>query len=152
MRIPQLYKSLQMPIHHPLPDHKYPHQVIPFTIQTAESGATFTVNGLCYFDETISQCYEGAGWAFPSSSYESTQSFCVHGQGFEIFYPDLFPSNFANVFLMKSFVLNINWGKFFQNGNTGDKGVDNCYGFTFLFTFTLWTYHFKVQGYLELRG
>ena len=37
-------------------------------------------------------------------------SFCVHGQGFEIFYPDLFPSNFTNVFLMKSFIPNINWG------------------------------------------
>ena len=41
------------------------------------------------------------------------------------FHPDLFPSNFANVFLMKSLVPNINWGKFFQNGKTGDKGVDN---------------------------
>ena len=53
------------------------------------------------------------------------KAFCFHGQGFKIFHPDLFPSNFANVFLMKSFVPNINWGKFFQNGNTGDKGVDN---------------------------
>ena len=47
MRIPQLYKSLQMPIHHPLPGQKYPCQVTSFTIQTAESGATFTINGLC---------------------------------------------------------------------------------------------------------
>ena len=85
MRIPQLYKSLQMPIHCPFLGQKYPYQVTPFTIQTAESGVTFTVNGLCYFNETISQCYEGAGWAFSSSSYESTWSFHVHGQGFEIF-------------------------------------------------------------------
>ena len=90
MRIPQLYKSLQIPIHCPLPGHKYPCQVTSFTIQTTESGATFTVNSLCYFDKTISQCYEGAGWAFPSSSFESTKSFHVHGQGFEIFCPDLF--------------------------------------------------------------
>ena len=41
------------------------------------------------------------------------------------FHPDLFPSNFANVFLTKLFVPNINWGKFFQNGETGDEGVDN---------------------------
>ena len=71
-RIPQLYKSLQMPIHNPFLGQKYPCQVTPFTIQTAEFGATFTINGLCYFNETISQCYEGAGWAFPSSSYKST--------------------------------------------------------------------------------
>ena len=108
IRISQLYKLLQMPIHCPLPGYKYPCQVTPFTIQTTESGATFTVNGLCYFDETISQCYEGAGWAFPSSSYKSTWSFHIHGQGFKIFHPDLSPPNFANVFLMKSFISNVN--------------------------------------------
>ena len=26
---------------------------------------------------------------------------------------------------MKSFIPNVNWGKFFQNDETGDKGVDN---------------------------
>ena len=113
MRISQLYKSLQISIHRPLPGHKYPHQVTPFTIQNAESGATFTINGLCYFDKTIFQCYESAGWAFPSSSYKSTWSFCVHGQDFKIFYPDLFPPNFINVFLIKSFVSNVNWRNFF---------------------------------------
>ena len=125
MRIPQLCKSLQMPIHHPFSVHKYPHQVTPFTIQTAESGATFTINDLCYFDKIISQYYKGAGWAFPFSSYKSTWSFHVHGQGFQIFHPDLFPPNFANVFLMKWFISNVNWGNFFQNGDTGDEGVDN---------------------------
>ena len=45
--------------------------------------------------------------------------------GFEIFHPDLFSPNFINVFLMKLFVFNVNWGNFFQNGNTGDERVDN---------------------------
>ena len=62
IRISQLYRLLQLPIHCPLPGQKYSHQVTPFTIQTAESGATFIINGLCYFDETISQCYESAGF------------------------------------------------------------------------------------------
>ena len=39
--------------------------------------------------------------------------------------PDLFPPNFTNIFLMKSFVSNVNWGKFFQNGDIGDEGVNS---------------------------
>ena len=67
MRIPQLYKLLQMPIHHPFSGHKYPHQVTPITIQIAESRATFTINSLHYFDKTISmlwRCWLGFSFLF----------------------------------------------------------------------------------------
>ena len=56
----------------------------PFQVQPCETTACYTVNSWSYQYETLGQAYEGAGWAFPSETYEDTEPVHTHYQGFEI--------------------------------------------------------------------
>ena len=56
----------------------------PFQVQPCETTARYMVNSWSYQYETLGQAYEGAGWAFPSETYEDTEPVRTHYQGFEI--------------------------------------------------------------------
>ena len=63
-------------------------------MQPCETTARYTVNSWSYQYETLGQVYEGAGWAFPSETYEDTEPVRTHYQGFEIIHhsPHLTPT------------------------------------------------------------
>ena len=50
-----------------------------------------------YHDESITEAYEGAGWAFPVETLEDTFMTRVHFQGFEILRHTHFPPNFLTM-------------------------------------------------------
>ena len=54
------------------------------------------VNSFMYHDESITQAYEGAGWAFPVEMLEDTFMTRIHFQGFEILQHTHFPLNFPH--------------------------------------------------------
>ena len=83
---------------------------LPFQIRPCETSAKsmHLVNSFMYHDESITQAYEGASWAFPVETLEDTFMTCIHFQGFEILRRTHFPPNFPHhVDLEKS--LTPNW-------------------------------------------
>ena len=83
---------------------------LPFQIGPCKTKAKsmHLVNSFMYHDESITELYEDAGWAFPTETYNDTILTWVHFQGFEILWQTHFPPDDPHYVALEC-SLSLNW-------------------------------------------